>query len=248
MSRAYHKPAVRCHRCGEFGHYSDKCPLQRAVLAPYRENRDAVERLNQHNDVLREIVDKRAGVRCHKCHELGHYADKCPQGSPRQYSGYCVTEDAVFTVWSYYPPVTCPNDGSHEINTARTQAVYVQRPEVCYKCKAPGHRADQCPSAVKCHKCSGAGHYANACPAIKCHRCGEQGHYSDKCPKLVQPAAAPAAAPAVERPTCIVCLDRAAEWIALPCFHMKYCKECIDQIQSCAECRAPIQDRKKPYY
>lgn len=47
--------------------------------------------------------------------------------------------------------------------------------------------------------------------------------------------------------SCTICLDKPREYIAIPCGHFDFCLDCIQLIQNCSSCRAPIENRVKVF-
>ena len=59
---------------------------------------------------------------------------------------------------------------------------YPTQPKVCRRCGDPGHMAAKCSSA-RCFKCEAAGHRAEECPsAIRCSICLSEDHAAFDCP------------------------------------------------------------------
>jgi hypothetical protein len=61
------------------------------------------------------------------------------------------------------------------------------RPERCYNCQEPGHKAFQCKNAQRCARCANGGHHHRECTAavLKCVPCGgPHESYSRNCRKL----------------------------------------------------------------
>ena len=50
-----------------------------------------------------------------------------------------------------------------------------------------------------------------------------------------------------ESKQCVVCLDRVATHILLPCAHYSYCDKCVAGLVECAVCRTRVADRKRVY-
>lgn len=52
---------------------------------------------------------------------------------------------------------------------------------VCYKCKKPGHWANECPNS-RTHGNFAGGGGGGGGGGFKCHRCKQYGHYANRCP------------------------------------------------------------------
>ena len=185
LLRQGEKKPIVCYRCGEVGHYSDKCqstqktiksPPTSATSAPFSSSSGttvitgaAVPLSSSNNGSSAPNGGPNAlkkSIICFKCHAEGHYADQCPKSS------------------------------SHNKSTVQ-----------CFKCGEEGHYADQCPSPVRCFKCSAVGHYADQCPyPVVCFKCGFPGHYADSCPHHLSPRQPGALLPNPKRYiTCFKC-------------------------------------------
>eukprot|EP01004_Peranema_trichophorum_P003056 NODE_2069_length_1700_cov_49.635384_g1770_i0.p1 GENE.NODE_2069_length_1700_cov_49.635384_g1770_i0~~NODE_2069_length_1700_cov_49.635384_g1770_i0.p1 ORF type:complete len:482 (-),score=97.76 NODE_2069_length_1700_cov_49.635384_g1770_i0:162-1607(-) len=50
-----------------------------------------------------------------------------------------------------------------------------------------------------------------------------------------------------ERSLCVICMDRKCSILLMPCTHQQFCDLCTLSLTSCPLCRAPIQNRIKPF-
>lgn len=50
-----------------------------------------------------------------------------------------------------------------------------------------------------------------------------------------------------ETKVCIICIEREITYIAVPCGHFNYCRECIEKLHKCAVCNGPIKQKVKVY-
>jgi hypothetical protein len=68
-------------------------------------------------------------------------------------------------------------------------------------------------------------------------------------------ASAASAAPAApvestlqtDKNICIICLENPANYVLIPCGHLRFCKDCSDKLEKCPECRVPIKMRVRTY-
>ena len=77
----------------------------------------------------------------------------------------------------------------HVAGESGTTAVFEHRPrpEQCYNCQEPGHKAFSCRNAQRCARCAKEGHYHNDCheAVLKCVPCGgPHESFSRNCRKL----------------------------------------------------------------
>jgi hypothetical protein len=72
-------------------------------------------------------------VTCHKCHQLGHYSDKCPM----------VTNSSIPSSKS---SVTCHK--CHQLGHYSDKCPNAAKPKVvtCYRCGQQGHYSEKCPN------------------------------------------------------------------------------------------------------
>ena len=47
---------------------------------------------------------------------------------------------------------------------------------------------------------------------------------------------------------CVVCLDKKANYVALPCGHLNYCLTCCNLLEDCAICRGKIRQMQRVKY
>ncbi|XP_058796733.1 DNA-binding protein HEXBP-like [Phymastichus coffea] len=73
-----------CHKCGGLGHRKSECPSPENL----KSTRTSSEPLGPGSTSRRGVSDQSAScnrgknpVRCYKCQQLGHYANRCSQGS-----------------------------------------------------------------------------------------------------------------------------------------------------------------------
>jgi hypothetical protein len=195
----------------------------------------------------------RSGTKCYNCGQTGHAFATCPQ--PRTAHTAVPSNATCHTCRKPgHRMADCPNMLDRVAQAVDvTQSVVRTVAGRCHLCGEPGHYANACPN-VKCRRCGEAGHYANKCPApVRCHICAEPGHYANTCPTgrgAPQNSNVERRDPPESKedpPTCIVCLDAPREWMVMPCKHLKYCERCILRLHDCAECRAEITDRIRPF-
>ncbi|KAL1847537.1 hypothetical protein VTK73DRAFT_10328 [Phialemonium thermophilum] len=164
---------VKCHNCGELGHTSKHCTVERqeSLLASIKcYNCDGEG--HRVRDCPAPRVDK---FTCKNCGKGGHKAADCPE--PRSADDVECRKCGEMGHFSR----DCPKAG----------------PRGCHNCGQEGHMSRDCTEPknmdkVQCRNCDEYGHTARDCPKprdmsrVKCSNCQEMGHFKSRCPNPLQ--------------------------------------------------------------
>eukprot|EP01018_Ginkgo_biloba_P010518 Gb_24061 [translate_table: standard] len=169
-----------CYNCGESGHFSANCAMERRKKPCY-----------VCGNIGHEAKDCQQGIECFVCKRVGHYAKNCPEKRSKGDRSNSTSQICFRCGDVGHDLLSCRND--YKVDDLKANLLHEIQ---CYICKRFGHLCcvdviDSCARELSCYNCGEKGHTGLGCaktrgkgnegPAKTCYKCGEEGHFARGC-------------------------------------------------------------------
>jgi hypothetical protein len=227
---------VKCHNCGEEGHYSDRCSKGKKVVKCHNcgEEGHYSDRCSKGKKV----------VKCHNCGEEGHYSDRCEKSFMLKLSGKWGNKSALVAMDSDFYSLKMKFIGQLQAYIdksdmdRRNQTPHVELSSDSDYDKLDGSSYLKCPALFEVHD-----DYVAVKLKLGLHMTlfYKKGLFSllgyEETMRLLQRILdfAP-----TDGKKCSVCYDKPLDTIIKPCNHVVTCGDCAKHMKLCPACRGPI--------